>query len=96
MDPILNAVFQKIADDLQREAGPMAGILEDCEQMLEQCRAAVAEMRADVFARGRSVTHAMEKRPALFPAAAVEAVRAGEQSGELAAAFRAACSDPAC
>ncbi len=90
MNPIVKAVLLQIADELEKETGPMAGVLADCEAVLEQCCAAVADMRADVFERGQSVTHAMAQRPELFPREAVEAIGAGERSGRLAAAFRAA------
>lgn len=68
----------------------MAGILSDCEVALEQCRAAVAAMRADVFERGQSATDAMEQRPEMFPCEVVEVIRTGEKNGNLASAFRAA------
>lgn len=90
VNPIVKAALLQIADELERETGPMAGILSDCEVALEQCRAAVAAMRADVFERGQSATVAMEQRPELFPREAVEAIRAGEKTGNLASAFRAA------
>lgn len=90
MDPIVKATLLKIGDALEKETGPMAGILAECEAVLAQCHAAIADMRADVFERGQSLTHAMAQRPELFPNEAVDAIRAGEQSGELAAAFRSA------